>query len=121
MNSVFNQIQSTQENILARYLTQQQEFDWAKQISPPVFQGELPPRIATNITRTTSTIQVGRCNPTPDWIKINTDGASRGHPGMVGVGFICRDENVQTVMAFAQPLGLTTTITTGQKYWQPEL
>lgn len=58
-----------------------------------------------------ATILVGWSAPNTNWIKINTDGAARGHPGFAGVGFVCRDSDARTIIALAQPLGITTALT----------
>lgn len=46
--------------------------------------------------------------PPQDWIKLNFDGASRGNPGIAGLGFILRDHKGQWLAQRAKPLGHTT-------------
>ncbi|KAL2228320.1 UNVERIFIED_CONTAM: putative ribonuclease H protein [Sesamum indicum] len=45
--------------------------------------------------------------PEPGWVKINTDGASKGNPGRAGAGGIARDEEGATTFAFYEILGET--------------
>lgn len=37
--------------------------------------------------------------PTPGWIKVNTDGASRGNLGRSLIGFVLRDEEGDVIYA----------------------
>ncbi|XP_026378119.1 uncharacterized protein LOC113272507 [Papaver somniferum] len=108
---VFRRTDSQPADILTRSIQQHQEFEWEKSIAPPILPGEPPTRSTTNNSRTKVTIDVGWTRSESDWININTDGAARGHPGLAGEGFICRDSNAQTVIAVAQPLGITDAIT----------
>ncbi|XP_026417338.1 uncharacterized protein LOC113312817 [Papaver somniferum] len=107
---IFKQHRTNPDNILALTLQQQQEFEWAKQVLPQVLPGHTPSRAPPTNTGETTTILAGWTRPDPDWIKINTNGDARGHPGMTGAGFICRDSTNQTAMALAQPLGITTAL-----------
>lgn len=43
--------------------------------------------------------------PTPDWVRINTDGAARGLEGVAWCGGVLRDNGGQWVCGFAKPLG----------------
>ncbi|KAL2227910.1 UNVERIFIED_CONTAM: putative ribonuclease H protein [Sesamum indicum] len=45
--------------------------------------------------------------PELGWIKINTDGASKGNPGRAGAGGIARDEEGAVILAFYEVLGET--------------
>ncbi|KAK4385662.1 putative ribonuclease H protein [Sesamum angolense] len=49
--------------------------------------------------------------PDRGWFKLNTDGASKGNPGIVGAGGIIRNHLGQTVLAFQEHLGLTSNTT----------
>jgi ribonuclease HI len=44
--------------------------------------------------------------PILNWIKCNTDGASKGNPGIASCGGIFRDHNANLIYAFAEPLGV---------------
>ncbi|KAL0349756.1 UNVERIFIED_CONTAM: putative ribonuclease H protein [Sesamum radiatum] len=46
--------------------------------------------------------------PDRGWFKLNTDGASKGNPGIAGAGGIIRNHLGQTVLAFQEHLGLTS-------------
>ncbi|KAI3465658.1 hypothetical protein Pfo_022321 [Paulownia fortunei] len=46
--------------------------------------------------------------PPQDWIKLNSDGASKGNPGLAGIGGIVRDEFENLVNAFLVFVGETT-------------
>ncbi|KAL0427066.1 UNVERIFIED_CONTAM: putative ribonuclease H protein [Sesamum latifolium] len=43
--------------------------------------------------------------PQRDWFKLNTDGASKGNPGISGAGGILRDPQGRVLFAFEEPLG----------------
>ncbi|KAL0349464.1 UNVERIFIED_CONTAM: putative ribonuclease H protein [Sesamum radiatum] len=43
--------------------------------------------------------------PEAGWIKINTDGASKGNPGVAGAGGIARNEEGAVIFAFYETLG----------------
>ncbi|KAG2667275.1 hypothetical protein I3760_15G106100 [Carya illinoinensis] len=42
--------------------------------------------------------------PKQGWIKLNTDGSSRGNPGRASAGGVLRDENGKLIKAFSTPL-----------------
>ncbi|CAA7027274.1 unnamed protein product [Microthlaspi erraticum] len=44
--------------------------------------------------------------PTSGWMKMNTDGASRGNPGLATAGGVLRDENGRWVHGFALNIGI---------------
>ncbi|KAK4385617.1 putative ribonuclease H protein [Sesamum angolense] len=46
--------------------------------------------------------------PDRGWFKLNTNGASKGNPGVAGAGGIIRNHLGQTVLAFQKHLGLTS-------------
>ncbi|KAL0287320.1 UNVERIFIED_CONTAM: putative ribonuclease H protein [Sesamum calycinum] len=46
--------------------------------------------------------------PQERWHKLNTDGASRGNPGVFRAGGILRDHLGRVIFAFQEPLGATT-------------
>ncbi|KAL0437781.1 UNVERIFIED_CONTAM: putative ribonuclease H protein [Sesamum radiatum] len=46
--------------------------------------------------------------PELEWVKLNSDGASRGNPGVSGVGGIIRDHFGQVILAYYEPLGFST-------------
>ncbi|XP_026437277.1 uncharacterized protein LOC113335447 [Papaver somniferum] len=52
--------------------------------------------------------------PTNQWLKINTDGATKmdgiGTPEVAGAGWICRDDRGSVIMAMATPIGKTSAI-----------
>jgi len=45
--------------------------------------------------------------PFPSWFKCNTDGASKGNPGISGCGGIFRDHAAEAILCFAEPHGFT--------------
>ncbi|PKI73897.1 hypothetical protein CRG98_005767 [Punica granatum] len=48
---------------------------------------------------------IRRSPPSSGWIKINTDGASSGNPGVAGVGGLIRDDNGHCILGFARNIG----------------
>lgn len=46
--------------------------------------------------------------PSIGWVKLNTDGASLGNPGIAGAGGLLRDHKGQLIFAFKEPLGHST-------------
>ncbi|KAL0352385.1 UNVERIFIED_CONTAM: putative ribonuclease H protein [Sesamum calycinum] len=40
-------------------------------------------------------------------VKLNTDGASKGNPGVAGAGGIVRDYEGKVILAFSEPIGFT--------------
>ncbi|KAL0294570.1 UNVERIFIED_CONTAM: putative ribonuclease H protein [Sesamum radiatum] len=46
--------------------------------------------------------------PPEGWYKLNTDGASKGNPGISGAGGILRDQLGKVIFAFQEPLGSAT-------------
>ncbi|KAL0319579.1 UNVERIFIED_CONTAM: putative ribonuclease H protein [Sesamum radiatum] len=46
--------------------------------------------------------------PQQRWYKLNTDGASKGNPGIFEAGGILRDYLGRVIFAFQEPLGTTT-------------
>ncbi|KAL0293316.1 UNVERIFIED_CONTAM: putative ribonuclease H protein [Sesamum radiatum] len=46
--------------------------------------------------------------PPEGWYKLNTDGASKGNPGISGAGGILRDQLGKVIFAFQEPLGNAT-------------
>ena len=48
--------------------------------------------------------------PSANWFKLNTDGASRGNPGIAGAGGILRNHQGQVIFAFHKSLGVTSNI-----------
>ncbi|KAL0462889.1 UNVERIFIED_CONTAM: putative ribonuclease H protein [Sesamum latifolium] len=46
--------------------------------------------------------------PEPEWMKLNTDGASRGNPGVAVAGGLLRNHKGEVLWAFFEPLGTTT-------------
>ncbi|KAL0444852.1 UNVERIFIED_CONTAM: putative ribonuclease H protein [Sesamum latifolium] len=46
--------------------------------------------------------------PQEGWYKMNTDGASKGNPGISGAGGILRDQLGRVIFAFQEPLGNIT-------------
>ncbi|KAL0453401.1 UNVERIFIED_CONTAM: putative ribonuclease H protein [Sesamum latifolium] len=47
------------------------------------------------------------------WYKLNTDGASKGNPGVSGAGELLRDYKVHEIFSFLEPLGHATNILAG--------
>ncbi|KAL0443394.1 UNVERIFIED_CONTAM: putative ribonuclease H protein [Sesamum latifolium] len=43
--------------------------------------------------------------PEPGWVKLNTNGASKGNPGLAGAGGIVRDYEGKVILAFFEPIG----------------
>ncbi|KAK4390170.1 putative ribonuclease H protein [Sesamum angolense] len=41
------------------------------------------------------------------WVKLNTDGASKGNPGLARAGDIVRDYERKVILAFSEPIGFT--------------
>ncbi|KAL0325030.1 UNVERIFIED_CONTAM: putative ribonuclease H protein [Sesamum radiatum] len=41
------------------------------------------------------------------WVKLNTDGASKGNPGLARAGGIVRDYEGKVILAFSEPIGFT--------------
>ncbi len=50
--------------------------------------------------------------PDLGWVKLNTDGASLGNPGIAGGGGLIRDSNGGWVGGFARAIGVTTSVQT---------
>ncbi|KAL0291521.1 UNVERIFIED_CONTAM: putative ribonuclease H protein [Sesamum angustifolium] len=50
---------------------------------------------------------VYRLKPDPSWVKLNTDGDSKGNPGVAGAGGIVRDYEGKFILAFSEPIGFT--------------
>ncbi|KAL0427508.1 UNVERIFIED_CONTAM: putative ribonuclease H protein, partial [Sesamum latifolium] len=48
--------------------------------------------------------------PEEGWVKLNTDGASRGNPGVTGAGGIIRNHFGEVLLAFQEPSGITSNI-----------
>lgn len=46
--------------------------------------------------------------PTPRWMKVNTDGASRGNPGRSSIGYVLRDEEGDVTYARGKEIQDTT-------------
>ncbi|KAL0430779.1 UNVERIFIED_CONTAM: putative ribonuclease H protein [Sesamum radiatum] len=46
--------------------------------------------------------------PQEGWYKLNTDGASKGNPGISGAGGILRDQLGKVIFVFQEPLGNAT-------------
>ena len=46
--------------------------------------------------------------PQAGWKKLNTDGASKGNPGLAGCGGVIRDENGRWIAGFSRRIGVTT-------------
>ncbi|GLJ49320.1 hypothetical protein SUGI_1042530 [Cryptomeria japonica] len=46
--------------------------------------------------------------PPQGWFKLNFDGASRGNPGIVGIGCIIHSREREEVVAITKPIGSTT-------------
>ncbi|PKI61873.1 hypothetical protein CRG98_017771 [Punica granatum] len=46
--------------------------------------------------------------PPSSWVKLNTDGTSRGNPGAAGAGGLIRDDNGRWLEGFAQNVGYAT-------------
>ncbi|KAL0309420.1 UNVERIFIED_CONTAM: putative ribonuclease H protein [Sesamum radiatum] len=53
-------------------------------------------------------IKVTWNKPERGWIKINTDGASKGNPGLAGAGGIARDEKGMAIFAYYEFIGEAT-------------
>lgn len=49
--------------------------------------------------------QIGWIPPTGGWLKLNTDGASRGNPGLATSGGVLRDEDGRWCGGFAVNIG----------------
>ncbi|KAL0303262.1 UNVERIFIED_CONTAM: putative ribonuclease H protein [Sesamum radiatum] len=45
--------------------------------------------------------------PDPGWVKLNTNGASKGNPGLAGAGGNVREYEGKVIFAFSEPIGLT--------------
>ncbi|KAL0417382.1 UNVERIFIED_CONTAM: putative ribonuclease H protein [Sesamum latifolium] len=63
------------------------------------------PNIASNMgfqtcVKRTALMKVKWNKPDKGWIKINTDGASKGNPGTAGAGGIARNEKGEVIFAF---------------------
>ncbi|KAL0285442.1 UNVERIFIED_CONTAM: putative ribonuclease H protein [Sesamum calycinum] len=54
------------------------------------------------------TITVHWRKPQEGWYKLNTDGASKGNPGISGAGGILRNHLGRVMFAFLEPLGTNT-------------
>lgn len=108
---IYQQKQTNSEEILAWAQKLQQEYYEALHSSPSIIPGDTPIFKHPIRDKKISTISVKWSIPNINWIKINTDGAARGHPGFAGVGFICRDSGARSLLALAQPLGITTALT----------
>ncbi|KAG8380419.1 hypothetical protein BUALT_Bualt06G0013400 [Buddleja alternifolia] len=50
-------------------------------------------------------------NPNPNWIKLNTNGASWGNLGQAGAGGLVRDHKGKVLFAFCEPLGMVSNMT----------
>ena len=46
--------------------------------------------------------------PQEGWVKLNTDEASKGNPGLAGCGGVVRNEDGRWIMGFARRIGVTT-------------
>ena len=46
--------------------------------------------------------------PQVGWRKLNTDGASKGNPGLAGCGGVVRDENGRWIAGFSRRIGVTS-------------
>lgn len=73
--------------------------NWPQIINPPLYYNTKDPMARKECKWTP---------PPQDWIKLNFDGASRGNPGIAGLGFILRDHKGQWLAQRAKPLGHTT-------------
>ncbi|KAL2242478.1 UNVERIFIED_CONTAM: putative ribonuclease H protein [Sesamum indicum] len=62
----------------------------------------------TYVKRRTTLMKVKWNKPDRGWIKINTDGASKGNPGPAGAGGIARDERGAAIFAFYEFIGEAT-------------
>ncbi|KAL0418888.1 UNVERIFIED_CONTAM: putative ribonuclease H protein [Sesamum radiatum] len=45
--------------------------------------------------------------PDPGWVKLKTDGASKGNPGLAGAGGIVKDYTGKAIFVFSEPIGFT--------------
>ena len=50
--------------------------------------------------------------PCSGWLKLNTDGASMGNPGLAGGGGLLRDEDGSWIGGFARKIGISSSFTT---------
>ena len=46
--------------------------------------------------------------PQVGWKKLNTDGASKGNPGLAGCGGVVRDKNGRWIAGFSRRIGVTS-------------
>ncbi|PKI65311.1 hypothetical protein CRG98_014275 [Punica granatum] len=51
---------------------------------------------------------MGWKQPSPGWIKLNTDGASKGNPSPAGAGGVLRKEDGVWIVGFARYVGIAT-------------
>ncbi|KAL0281808.1 UNVERIFIED_CONTAM: putative ribonuclease H protein, partial [Sesamum radiatum] len=82
-------------------------------MKPEHAQGDLFAVNSLNIplqlrTQLQKAITVHWRKPQEDWYKLNTDGASKGNPGISGAGGILRDHLGRVIFAFQEPLGINT-------------
>ncbi|KAL2247051.1 UNVERIFIED_CONTAM: putative ribonuclease H protein, partial [Sesamum indicum] len=66
--------------------------------------------LLTYVKRRTTLMKVKWNKPDRGWIKINTDGATKGNPGPAGAGGIARDERGATIFAFYEFIGEATNV-----------
>lgn len=86
------------------------EYNWAQMHLLPILPN-LPQCNQQSAHRETTTIMIVWEAPTDEWIKINTDRATKGCMGPEGAGVICRNNNGKILMEMAAPLGIITSTT----------
>ena len=55
-------------------------------------------------------IQVRWLNPPSNWFKLNSDGSSRGNPGLASDGGLIHNEKGEWVNGYARAISITTSV-----------
>ncbi|XP_026428387.1 uncharacterized protein LOC113324280 [Papaver somniferum] len=99
-----------QTNQIAILLSQEYKWAYNHKLNKT---GIVEKQQGNNATTRNSNIMWVKWEPPPtQWLKINTDGASKGKQGeppeTTGAGWICRNSEGKVIMAMAAPIGKTT-------------
>ncbi|XP_026430513.1 uncharacterized protein LOC113327548 [Papaver somniferum] len=108
-----NKVQSLRQTLQISLLLSQ-EFEWATKHKLHQVTEAAQQQTNRRNDRPSNIVWVKWTPPPPNWMKVNTDGASKGEtdgaPKFAGAGWICRNPQGKVVMAMATPLGIANAL-----------